>query len=133
MKKNIVDEMLVRFLWWNIIGDNALLVYKQNEKEEDKVDICFRYIESNSIKEQFITTVPKSKMHRGLVEINPTKTAIAVYQETEEGYQLTRVYSILDHSFESPEFIDLEYKKNFPENELSPQLIKKRGTKDGKH
>ena len=133
MRSTIREELGVRYLREILIGENALLLYQENEKEKDKVDISLRYVEQKTIKDQFLITLPKDRLASGLIEINSTGTAIAMYQEVPEGLKLQRVYSIEDHSFGIPEFLDLEYKKHFSNHELSREFIKKRGSNDGKH
>ena len=133
MKKTILDEMGVKVLREVFMDENSLLLYKENDKDKTKVDICVRFIENNSIKEHHIVTLPKDKLFIGLIEFSKNGKAIATYKEVREGFQLDRVYDLETHSFGIAEFLDLEYEKSFPYNELSPQLIKKRGTKDGKH
>ena len=133
MKKTINAELRAGFIRQILINDNALLYYRHNEKNNELVDISLRYIEHNKIHEQHLITLPKERLIDGLIEINSKGTAIATYKEVEEGYQLDRVYSIEEHTFGVSDFLDLEYKKYFPENALSKEMIKKRGTKDGKH
>jgi hypothetical protein len=133
MKKNILDEMGVKVLRQVLMGENSLLLYKENEKDKTKVDICVRFIEYDSIKEHHIVTLPKDKLFIGLMEFSRDGKAIAIYKEVPEGFQLQRVYDMETHSFGISDFLDLEYKKSFPYNELSPQFIKKRGTNNGKH
>ena len=122
-----------RYLRRILIHDNALLLYRYNDKDKDKVDISIRYVEGNKIHDQYLTTLPKDKLYVGLLEISHDGKSVATYKEVGEDYVLDRLYDIEDHSFGIPEFLDLEYKKAFPNNELSPQFVKKRGTKDGKH
>lgn len=133
MKKTILEERRVSVLREVLINENTLLLYKQNEKEKDKVDIFVRFIEQGSIREHFLTSLPKEKLFIGLMEISKDGKGIATYKEEGEDFVLDRVYDTETHSFAVSDFIDLEYKKLFPYNEISPQLVKKRGTKDGKH
>ena len=125
MKKNISEEMLVRFEWTTLIDDNALIIYRQNEEDKDKVDICLRYVEHNSIKDQFLITLPREKMFRDFIEVNEDNTAIAIYEEKDNQKVLSRVYKIEDHSFGIPEFLDLEYKQLFPPRKEKPKVIRR--------
>lgn len=130
MKKTIKEEMNTKVFRRFMIGDNTLLLYKQNDCDKDQVDICIQYIENNSIKEQFLTTIDAHQSLNGVVDIN--HQGIAVFETTPAGFQLKRVYSIEEHAFATPDFMEIEYKRLFPKNELSPQMIKRRRSTNDK-
>ena len=128
MRKTIEEEMREPFLKEELIQGNALLIYRPNEKDKKQVDVCLRYVENNSIKEQRITMISQSDMEdSGIVVINPDGTAIATYKKVGEDYELDRIYSIKEHSFSNPDFMELDFHFYFPESTVH-QFIKKRGT-----
>ena len=59
-----------------------------------------------------------------LIEINEDSSAIATFTPTEEGFVLKDVYDTIEHQFGYQEFVELEYKKRFPNKPLKGQYIK---------
>ncbi len=135
MRNNIKEELEEMYLRSVLINDNSLLIYTENEYVENRIDLKVRYVERNKIIEQYITSLTKEEFEtkrEDLIEINEAHTAIAVYKENEEGLKLDRLYMLDTRNFDIPDFVDIEYKMYFPENNISTQLVKKRGNKNGK-
>ena len=66
------------------------------------------------------------KHQENLMEINEDKTSIAIFTPTEEGYVLKDVYDTVEHQFGYQEFVDIEYKKRFPNKSLKGQYLKEK-------
>ena len=125
MKKTIIEDFRERYLKSIFIHDNALLIFRKNEKDDTKIEVAVRYVDNSTIKEQLLTTLDKSETDNKLVEINDAGTAIAIYKMKNEERKLDRIYSLEDHFFALDDFLDLEYQKLFSEK----PAIKKRGLK----
>ena len=128
MKKTIVEDFHEKYIKSIFIHDNALLIFRKNETDENKIDVAVRFVDNHSIKEQLLTTLDKTETDSKLVEINDTGTAIAIYKMKNNERQLDRIYSLEEHFFALDDFLELEYQKQFQEK----QIVKKRGLRYGK-
>ena len=136
MRKNIKEELEEQYLRAVLINDDNLLIYTENEYVDNRVDMKVRYVDRNRIIEQYITSFTREEFltkRDELIEINDDRTAIATYKEQDEQLKLDRLYMLDTHWFGASDFIDLEYNRYFPENNLSYELIKKIGNNNGKH
>lgn len=128
MKRTIAEDFHEKYIKSIFIHDNALLIFRKNETDENKIDVAVRFVDNNSIKEQLLTTLDKTETDSKLVEINNTGTAIAIYKMKNNERQLDRIYSLEEHFFALDDFLELEYQKQFQEK----QIVKKRGLRYGK-
>lgn len=128
MKRTIVEDFHEKYIKSIFIHDNALLIFRKNETDENKIDVAVRFVDNNSIKEQLLTTLDKTETDSKLIEINNTGTAIAIYKMKNNERQLDRIYSLEEHFFALDDFLELEYQKQFQEK----QIVKKRGLRYGK-
>ena len=128
MKRTIAEDFHEKYIKSIFIHDNALLIFRKNETDENKIDVAVRFVDNHSIKEQLLTTLDKTETDSKLVEINDTGTAIAIYKMKNNERQLDRIYSLEDHFFALDDFLELEYQKQFQEK----QKVKKRGLRYGK-
>ena len=127
MKKTIVEDFHEKYIKSIFIHDNALLIFRKNETDENKIDVAVRFVDNHSIKEQLLTTLDKTETDSKLIEINNTGTAIAIYKMKNNERQLDRIYSLEEHFFALDDFLELEYQKQFQEK----QIVKKRGLRYG--
>ena len=128
MKRTIAEDFYEKYIKSIFIHDNALLIFRKNETDENKIDVAVRFVDNNSIKEQLLTTLDKTETDSKLIEINNTGTAIAIYKMKNNERQLDRIYSLEEHFFALDDFLELEYQKQFQEK----QIVKKRGLRYGK-
>ena len=128
MKKTIVEDFHEKYIKSIFIHDNALLIFRKNETDENKIDVAVRFVDNNSIKEQLLTTLDKTETDSKLIEINNTGTAIAIYKMKNNERQLDRIYSLEEHFFALDDFLELEYQNQFQEK----PIVKKRGLRYGK-
>ena len=128
MKRTIVEDFHEKYIKSIFIHDNALLIFRKNETDENKIDVAVRFVDNHSIKEQLLTTLDKTETDSKLIEINDTGTAIAIYKMKNNERQLDRIYSLEEHFFALDDFLELEYQKQFQEK----QIVKKRGLRYGK-
>lgn len=128
MKRTIAEDFHEKYIKSIFIHDNALLIFRKNETDENKIDVAVRFVDNHSIKEQLLTTLDKTETDSKLVEINDTGTAIAIYKMKNNERQLDRIYSLEEHFFALDDFLELEYQKQFQEK----QIVKKRGLRYGK-
>lgn len=128
MKRTIAEDFHEKYIKSIFIHDNALLIFRKNETDENKIDVAVRFVDNNSIKEQLLTTLDKTETDSKLIEINNTGTAIAIYKMKNNERQLDRIYSLEEHFFALDDFLELEYQKQFQEK----QIVKKRGLRYGK-
>ena len=136
MKKTIREDLEEKYRRAVLVNDNALLIYTESETIENRMDVRLRYVDNNTIKEQYLTHMTRKEFEtqrEERIEINEQRNAIAMYKIEGDDVILTRLYKIEEHTFAIEEFLDLEYKKWFSNHELSYELKKKRGTKDVKH
>ena len=128
MKKTIVEDFHEKYIKSIFIHDNALLIFRKNETDENKIDVAVRFVDNHSIKEQLLTTLDKTETDSKLIEINNAGTAIAIYKMKNNERQLDRIYSLEEHFFALDDFLELEYQKQFQEK----PIVKKRGLRYGK-
>lgn len=128
MKRTIAEDFHEKYIKSIFIHDNALLIFRKNETDENKIDVAVRFVDNNSIKEQLLTTLDKTETDSKLIEINNTGTAIAIYKMKNNERQLDRIYSLEEHFFALDDFLELEYQKQFQEK----PIVKKRGLRYGK-
>ena len=128
MKRTIAEDFHEKYIKSIFIHDNALLIFRKNETDENKIDVAVRFVDNNSIKEQLLTTLDKTETDSKLIEINNAGTAIAIYKMKNNERQLDRIYSLEEHFFALDDFLELEYQKQFQEK----PIVKKRGLRYGK-
>ena len=123
MEKTISDDLNREVVYSKLINDNTLLEYSV---KEGVFYITVRFIEYSSIKEHVLTVLSSDKMNNifQIINFNEDNTAIAIFKETEEGFQLNGVYDTEEHSYESGDFMDIMYEKKF-NKKLDKRLIKK--------
>ena len=96
-------------------------------KEDNNVIIGIRYIESpiGGIKENILVRIKKEDFTdiHNFFKIDSQKSTIAIFNAKEDGYQLTKVYDIEEHSLVSEEFMDIVYNKKFPKQPLDKHLV----------
>lgn len=122
MKENIKKDREDEVLSEELISDNALLQYRKTKKDE--VSVVVRYVTSSSIKETTLyKTDPKNNKH--LLCISDDKQMIAIFEESEGSFQLSRLYDVKEHSFIPYDFIDIAYNQKFPDQQVNHQLVLK--------
>ena len=121
MEKSIKDDQKVQVIEEFYISDNALLQYRETSQSE--VSAVIRYVESSSIKESTLYSADPTKKTYSL-DISEDQTTIAVLETVESKKYLRRLYYLEDHTFETPDFIDVGYNRKF-KNKVNPQLILK--------
>ena len=128
MKSRIKEDKEVKVLSEELLSDNALLQYRQTADNE--ISVVIRYVKASSIKEvTLFKTDPKNNKY--LLSISDDKEAVAVFEEQEQGFILTRLFELENHTFECSDFIDLAYNKHF-EQKIGPTLVLKGGKSYGK-
>ena len=124
MKKTIKEDKERIIIKEEFINDNTLLEYV---KEDNNVIIGIRYIESpiGGIKENILVRIKKEDFTdiHNFFKIDSQKSTIAIFNAKEDGYQLTKVYDIEEHSLVSEEFMDIVYNKKFPKQPLDKHLV----------
>lgn len=128
MKKTIKQEETRLVLQSELLNDNSLLEYVA---EEGYMNVTVRFVDfaNKSIQEHNIlhmNIVEFMKHQQEVIEVNEGKDAIAIFVPEAEGYRLQSVYDTVTHEFGFPEFIDLEYKKRFPNQPLQKQYWKEK-------
>ena len=125
MKKTIKEELATRYIKEELLDDNNLLQYAADDSQ-NSVCIKIRYVEGNTIKEIVLATLSKEdfKERKVILNFNQDKTAIAIKERTGREYKLTKLYSLKDHSFSNPDFMEMEYRKLF--NICNPKVYAKR-------
>ena len=122
MKKTIKEEQERIIIREEILDDNSLMQY-EFDKNINKVVLVVRFVKNNTIKEHVLTTMTlkeyTDELNR-LVKINVNNTAIALFKkeahEAYNEYTLYNCYKLKEHDFSLVDFVDLEYKKYFPNN-----------------
>lgn len=128
MKRSIKEDKEVPVLSEELLSTNALLQYRKTGDNE--VSVVIRYIDSSSIKETTLfRTDPENNKY--LLCISDDKQAVAVFEEQEPGFVLTKLYELENHMFECSDFMDLAYNKHFT-TKLDHQLVLKGGKSYGK-
>ena len=114
MKKTIKEELATRYIKEELLDDNNLLQYAADDSQ-DSVCIKIRYVEGNTIKEIVLAILSKEdfKERKVILNFNQDKTAIAIKERIGREYRLTKLYSLKDHSFSNPDFMEMEYRKLF--------------------
>lgn len=121
MKSTIKQVIEEQYLAAELLNDNALLLYSENQNS-DLIDIKIRYVDHRAIKDQLIASVKRKSLTQGqtIVGVNHNQTAIAIFQRQGKDEKLVRLYSIEDHSFSQDDFIEVEYSQLF---EKSPKIL----------
>ena len=121
MKSTIKQVIEEQYLASELLNDNALLLYSENQNS-DLIDIKIRYVDHRAIKDQLIASVKRKSLTQGqtIVGVNHNQTAIAIFQRQEKDEKLVRLYSIEDHSFSQDDFIEVEYSQLC---EKSPKIL----------
>ena len=129
MRKTIKEELEEKYIKAVLINDNALLIYTENEYDNNYVDIKLRYVSNGMIKENFLLKLSKDEFlnHDYMLQFNEEKTAIAIYKVENEELELNRLYSLETHMFATDEFLDIEYRQMFSKKESTPKKIVKKG------
>lgn len=139
MKRTIKEDLEEKYIRAVLIDDNHLLIYTENEYTENKVDVRIRTVEGGAIRDHFITSMPMKyfrERRQDLIEVNKDITAIAAYRIDEDNKKrLENLYIFNVDDSVIPEFMDIQYSQYFPEYEVSlmDAVVKKRGSKNGKH
>jgi hypothetical protein len=123
MEKTIKDDLNREITFRKIINDNTLLEYYI---KDNRFYITVRFVEGSSIKEHYLTVLPVDttlEEFSQIVNFNEDNTAIAIFNKTDDGYQLHGVYDTEEHSYEASDFIDIAYDKKF-KKKLNKRLIK---------
>ena len=126
MKKTIREDQERMILESTLLNDNTLLEYTA---DHGRMVVGVRFVDSplTGIKEHILLNmniVEYMKNKEELIEINEDSSAIATFTPTEEGFVLKDVYDTIEHQFGYQEFVELEYKKRFPNKPLKGQYIK---------
>ena len=123
MEKTIKDDLNREIVYSKLINDNTLLEYYV---KDDKFYITVRFIEGSSIREHYLKVLPVDATLEDfsqMINFNEDNTAIAIFDKTDDGYQLHGVYDTEEHSYEASDFIDIVYNKKF-KKKLGKRLIK---------
>ena len=122
MEKTIKDDLNRTVVYSKLLDDNTLLEYSL---KDDMFYITIRYIEMNAIREQFLKVLKKDEVVDigETVEFSKDGTAIAIFNKTDDGYQLRGVYDLEEHTYEISDFMDIAYDKKF-DKKLNKRLIK---------
>ena len=126
MKKNIVDEIRRFVIHSDLINDNTLMECVL--EDDDIVSVSIRHIEHNKIVEHTLARISLSQYaecFQPLFEINEKRDTIAIFKNVGKEFQLDRLYDLNNYSFISGEFLDLMYKRKFPNKKLTNELKKK--------
>ena len=128
MKKTIKEDQNRLILESELLNDNTLLEYTA---DQGYMIVGIRYVESpiSGIKEHVLIKMDIAdflKHKEELIEINEDHSAIAIFTPQGDEYVLRGVYNAVSHGFETPEFIDLEYKKAFPSQPMERNFVKKK-------
>lgn len=132
MNLNIKDELTRKVIEEELLLDNALLQYAQNE---DEVEVVIRYIESfNKIREYLLGVLSFDEYLYNRyehVEINKESNTIAFFKKInnklddnrEENYELSKLYNYEKHLSLGPAFIDLHYKEAHKGKKKTKKII----------
>lgn len=128
MRKTIKADKERKILKEEFLNDNALLQATMEENRD--VTIGIRFVENPlvGIKEHILTKLSiydYMSDYDNLVRISSDSSAVAIFNKTEEGFQLNRFYDAEEHSFALSEFIDIVYEEKFPELALDKHLVLK--------
>lgn len=131
MRKNIKADKERTIIKEEYINDNSLLEATLEDNRE--VTLTIRFVKSpiEGIKEHFLTKMTiydflSETDFNNFLKISEDNSAIAIFKEVPEGFQLERLYDTEEHSFALDEFIDIVYKEKFPELALNKHLVLKR-------
>ena len=108
MKKTIKEELATRYIKEELLDDNNLLQYAADDSQ-NSVCIKIRYVGGNTIKEIVLAILSKEdfKERKVILNFNQDKTAIAIKERIGREYKLTKLYSLKDHSFSNPDFMEV--------------------------
>lgn len=128
MKKTIKADKQRKILKEEFLNDNALLQATMEDNRD--VTISVRFVEHPlvGIKEHILTKLSIYDYvsdYDNLIKIANDSSAIAVFNKTDEGFQLDSLYDAEEHTFAIDEFIDIAYEKKFPELVLDKYLVLK--------
>lgn len=122
MKKTIKKDKHRYILKEEYLNDNALLEYSLENK---KIVVGIRFIEG-CMKEHILGQYPVREFveeEKNLIRFNKKKNAIALFRKVGEDYQLDGLYNAEEHSFEVPDFLELAYQKEFPQEPLGENRV----------
>lgn len=128
MRKTIKADKSRKILKEEFLNDNALLESTMEDNRDILVVVRFVEGPSSGIKEHILTKMnvyDYMSEYNNLVKKSKDSSTIAIFNKTEEGYQLNRVYDVNKHEFALEEFIDIVYEDKFPELALDKHLILK--------
>ena len=94
MKKTIKEELSEQYLRAYLANDNALIIYTENDIDDNLVDVKVRYIKRKTIIEDYLTSITMDDFkHRrsNFIRTNEDKTAIAIFKKEEDSYQLEKI------------------------------------------
>lgn len=128
MKKTIKEDQERLILQSELLNDNTLL---EVVADHGNMVVGVRFVDSplTGLREHILIKmdiVEYMKHQDKLMEINEDKTSIAIFTPTEKGYVLKDVYDTVEHQFGYQEFVDIEYKKRFPNKSLKGQYLKEK-------
>ena len=123
MEKTIKGDLNRKIVYSKLINDNTLLEYYV---KGDILFITVRFVDLSSVREHVLKTIPVEESDNifQIVNFNEDNSAIAIFNKTDEGYQLNGVYDTIEHSYEASDFMDIVYEKKFNQK-LGKRLIKK--------
>ena len=128
MKRTIKEDNQRKILESKYLNDNTLLEFVL---EKNEVIITVRFVSGvvSGIQEITLTRISLEDYANNLskiIEENEDKTAIAIFTKREETgeYELRNVFNVEEHQYAILEFMDIVYKKKFPNRELSKNLTK---------
>ena len=126
MKKTIKEDQERLILQSELLNDNTLL---EVVADHGNMVVGVRFVDSplTGLREHILIKmdiVEYMKHQDNLMEINEDRTSIAIFTPAEEGYVLKDVYDTLEHQFGYQEFVDIEYRKRFPNKPLKGQYLK---------
>lgn len=125
MKSTIKKDRERKVIKEEYLDDNTLL---EVTIEDKMVVIGIRYVESPiaGIKENILLTMTPEEYMKDKDQtfmINDERNAIAIFEQREEGYFLRDVYETEEHSYAPSDFVDIVFKKRFPQKQLTKELM----------
>lgn len=125
MKSTIKKDRERKVIKEEYLDDNNLL---EVTIEDKMVVIGIRYVESpiSGIKENILLTMTPEEYMKDKDKtfmINEERNAIAIFEQREEGYFLRDVYETEEHSYAPSDFVDIVFKKRFPQKQLTKELM----------
>ena len=132
MKKTIREDLERDVQKTELINDNTLMEYV---RDGDNICVDIRFIDGGigRICEHTLLTMDIVSFFEhamDVIQFNDEGDTIALFNVVDDGYELSRIYDLTEHSFVSPDFLEFEYKKRFPDIVLNKRLRKERRAGD---